>query len=129
MFGVGRGVFDDLAAREMAQRAYRWETPASVWLEDDSSGQFELVASEGLGRIDWSAHARGRMADFAHLLGASLPGCEGEGCEHSPIYPEGFAFCPECGQPLARLAGPRQRAPEWCMPTSCCRATCRMVCR
>ncbi|CAH0140286.1 hypothetical protein SRABI118_00267 [Massilia sp. Bi118] len=100
--------------------AYRWETPASVWLEDESSGQFELAASEGLGRIDWSSHARGRVADFAHLLGASLPrACadnQGEGCEHSPIYPEGFSFCPVCGKPLTRLAGMAQRQPDWWGP-------------
>jgi hypothetical protein len=96
--------------------AYRWETPASVWLEDESSGQFELAATEGLGRIDWSTHARGRMADFAHLIGASLPRAAGEGCEHSPIYPEGFSFCPACGRPLERLAGRQQRRPEWWGP-------------
>src|SRR4051812_5873589 len=96
--------------------AYRWETPASVWLEDEGNGQFELAASEGLGRIDWRSHARGRMADFAHLLGASLPTCEGEGCEHSPIYPEGFSFCPECGRPLMRLADRQQRGPDWWGP-------------
>jgi hypothetical protein len=99
--------------------AHRWETPASVWLEDDSSGQFELAASEGLGRIDWSNHARGRTLDVAHLLGASLPGaCDdgGSACEHSSIYPEGFAFCPTCGRPLERLAGRQQRLPEWWGP-------------
>jgi hypothetical protein len=99
--------------------AYRWETPASVWLEDESNGQFELAATEGLGRIDWSSHARGRMADFAHLIGASLPRAaagDGAGCEHSPIYPEGFSFCPVCGHPLERLAGRQQRRPEWWGP-------------
>jgi hypothetical protein len=96
--------------------AYRWETPASVWLEDESSGQFELAASEGLGRIDWGAHSRERVADVAHLLGASLPRCDSEGCEHSPIYPEGFSFCPGCGRPLERLAGRQLHRPDWCGP-------------
>jgi hypothetical protein len=92
--------------------AYRWETPASVWLEDDRSGQFELVASEGLGQVDWGAHARGRVADVARLLGASLP----TACEHAPIYPEGFAFCPECGRPLQRFAVRQPQLPEWWGP-------------
>jgi hypothetical protein len=99
--------------------AYRWETPASVWLEDESNGQFELAASEGLGRIDWSSHARGRVADVAHLLGASLPGIAPDGgaaCGHSAIYPEGFSYCPECGCALERLAGRQQRLPEWWGP-------------
>ncbi|MFL6656806.1 MAG: hypothetical protein ACJ8GW_01940 [Massilia sp.] len=79
--------------------AYRWETAASVWLEDEHSAQFELAASEGLSRIDWQAQARGRLPDVAHLLGASLP----HACHCAPIYPEGFAFCPTCGHPLQKL--------------------------
>ena len=89
--------------------AYRWETPSSVWLEDDRSGQFALETTEGLGRIDWQAHARGRLLDVAHLLGASLPAS----CECAPIYPEGFAFCPTCGQALHKLAGRSLRQPDW----------------
>jgi len=98
--------------------AYRWETPASVWLEDDRTGQFDLAASEGLGQVGWSAGAQagGRVAarvpDIARLLGASLP----TACEHAPIYPEGFAYCPECGRPLERFAGRQQRLPEWWGP-------------
>jgi len=104
--------------------AYRWETPASVWLEDEQddqgsrqadrprTGQFSLAATEGLGRIDWGAQQRARLDDVAHLLGASLP----TACEHAPIYPEGFAFCPECGLPLERLAGRRERLPDWWGP-------------
>jgi hypothetical protein len=92
--------------------AYRWETPASVWLEDEHSGQFALAASEGLGRIDWGAQQRARLGDVARLLGASLPTT----CAHAPIYPEGFAFCPECGRPLERLAGRRDRLPDWWGP-------------
>jgi hypothetical protein len=104
--------------------AYRWETPASVWLEDEQNeqggeqaggrrtGQFSLAATEGLGRIDWGAQQRARLADVAHLLGASLP----TACEHAPIFPEGFAFCPECGLPLERLAGRRERLPDWWGP-------------
>ena len=94
--------------------AYRWETPASVWLEDENSAQFELAASEGLSRIDWQAQARGRLPDVAHLLGASLPTV----CSCAPIYPEGFAFCPACGNKLDKLAG-RGRArtqPDWWGP-------------
>ncbi|MFC3459413.1 hypothetical protein [Massilia haematophila] len=89
--------------------AYRWETPSSVWLEDDRSGQFALETTEGLGRIDWQAHARGRVLDVAHLLGASLP----VSCACAPIYPEGFAFCPTCGQALHKLAGRSLRQPDW----------------
>jgi hypothetical protein len=92
--------------------AYRWETPASIWLEDEQNRQFSLAATEGLGRIDWGAQQRARLADVAHLLGASLP----TACEHAPIYPEGFAFCPECGRPLERLAGRRERLPDWWGP-------------
>ena len=91
---------------------YRWETPASIWLEDEHSGQFELASSDGLGRIDWQAAARGRLADCAHLLGASLP----QSCDHAAIYPEGFAFCPTCGRPLARLGAAPERHPDWWGP-------------
>jgi hypothetical protein len=95
--------------------AYRWETPASVWLEDESSGQFELAASEGLSRIDWQGQARARVADVAHLLGASLP----SSCGCAPIYPEGFAFCPTCGRALARPASQaRPQQPDWWGPWS-----------
>ena len=92
----------------------RWETPSSTWLEDEQSGQFALEASEGLGRVDWQAHAPGRLPDLAHLLGASLPAS----CACAPIYPEGFAFCPTCGQALHKLAGPHPhlqqlRQPDW----------------
>ncbi len=92
--------------------AYRWETPASVWQEDDRSGEFELLSTEGLGRIDWQAHARGRLPDVAHLLGASLP----DACGCAPIYPEGFAWCPHCGSALRRLAGRAARTPDWWGP-------------
>lgn len=89
--------------------AYRWETPASVWLEDDR-GQFALAESAGLGRVAWQAHARARVADVAHLLGASLP----QQCHCAPIYPEGFAFCPHCGSALAPCsAGPAAEADWW----------------
>ncbi|MFL6676267.1 MAG: hypothetical protein ACJ8LG_23630, partial [Massilia sp.] len=92
--------------------AYRWETPASVWLEDDKSRQFTLLATEGLGRIDWQAQAPGRLPDVARLLGASLP----TSCECAAIYPEGFGFCPNCGRPLARLAGQAATQPAWWGP-------------
>jgi hypothetical protein len=97
--------------------AYRWETPASVWLEDESNGQFELAASEGLGRIDWSRHARGAWPTSPTC---SAPRCRAacEGCEHSSIYPEGFSFCPNAAarssawpgaSSAARLVGPACR--------------------
>ncbi|WP_296947285.1 hypothetical protein [uncultured Massilia sp.] len=94
--------------------AYRWETPTSTWLEREAGGGYELAASSGLGHVDWQAAvvARGRLADCARLLGASLP----LACAHAPVYPDGFAFCPECGQPLQRLDGQgmaRTRQPEW----------------
>ena len=92
--------------------AYRWETPASVWLEDENNGQFELLASEGLGRIEWQAQARGRLPDVAHLLGASLPAA----CHCASIYPEGFAFCPTCGHMLDKLAGRVGAHPDWWGP-------------
>ena len=88
---------------------YRWETPSSIWLEDEKSGQFALEATEGLGRVDWQAHARGRLPDLAHLLGASLPAS----CACAPIYPEGFAFCPTCGQTLHKLGGRVLGQPDW----------------
>lgn len=93
---------------------YRWETPASVWLENEASGQFELGASAGLSAIDWQGQAARRLPDVAHLLGASLP----LGCDCSPIYPEGFAFCPDCGKPLQRLAGTVHSQPDWWGPWS-----------
>ncbi|WP_020651738.1 hypothetical protein [Massilia niastensis] len=92
--------------------AYRWETPASIWQEDDRNGQFELLATEGLGRIDWQSHARSRLPDVAHLLGASLP----TACACAPIYPEGFAHCPNCGRPLQRLDGLPSRRQGWWGP-------------
>ncbi len=94
--------------------AYRWETPASVWLEDESSAQFELAASAGLSRIDWQAQARGRLPDVAHLLGASLPAA----CSCAPIFPEGFAFCPTCGHELRKLSGQRKTRADWFGPWS-----------
>ncbi len=96
---------------EKARMTYRWETPASVWQEDEQ-GQFALLASEGLGRIDWQAHAPGRLPDVARLLGASLP----TSCGCAPIYPEGFVFCPNCGKPLQRLPGTPSRQPGWWGP-------------
>jgi hypothetical protein len=92
--------------------AYRWETPASVWLEDDKHGQFELLATEGLGRIDWQGQAHGRLPDVARLLGASLP----TSCDCAPVYPEGFAYCPDCGRPLLKLAGRIDPQPDWWGP-------------
>jgi hypothetical protein len=92
--------------------AYRWETPASVWLEDEKTAQFELASSEGLSRIDWQAQARGRLPDVAHLLGASLP----SSCQCAPIFPEGFAFCPNCGHALDKLAGQHKTQPDWWGP-------------
>jgi hypothetical protein len=97
-----------------SEMAYRWETPASVWLEDDTSGQFKLAASEGLSRIDWQGQAHARLPDVAHLLGASLPA----ECRCAPIYPEGFAFCPTCGRALTRLAGVLKSKPDWWGPWS-----------
>ena len=93
---------------------YRWETPASTWLEDAASGQFQLSASAGLSAVDWQAQASSRLPDVAHLLGASLP----LDCHCSPIYPEGFAFCPDCGKPVQRLAGAVNSQPDWWGPWS-----------
>lgn len=87
--------------------AYRWETSDSVWLEDERNRQFELAESRGISRIDWHAHARGRLPDVAQLLGASLPACG-----HGGIYPEGFVYCPECGAPL-QMHGNSHQPPWW----------------
>lgn len=94
--------------------AYRWETPASVWLEDEATAHFELLTSEGLSRIDWQVQARGCLADVAYLLGASLP----QACHCAPIYPEGFAYCHQCGQPLTKLLGRSKDRPDWWGPWS-----------
>lgn len=92
--------------------AYRWETSDSVWLEDERKRQFELAQSRGISRIEWQAHARGRLPDVAQLLGASLPACG-----HGDIYPEGFVYCPECGAPLA-MHGGGDRLPPWWGPAT-----------
>lgn len=96
---------------------YKWETggapagragAASVWFEDERSGAFTLAESAGLGQIDWrQTQAPGRLRDVAQLLGAALPVC----CRHAAIYPEGFAFCPQCGASLERPAPPPR--PAW----------------
>ncbi|SHG40979.1 hypothetical protein [Massilia sp. CF038] len=91
---------------------YRWETAASVWLEDERSAQFELASSEGLSRIEWQGQARGRLPDVARLLGASLPAA----CNCAPIYPEGFAFCPTCGHALHKFAGQQRKQAAWFGP-------------
>jgi hypothetical protein len=97
-----------------SEMAYRWETPASVWLEDEVTGQFELASSDGLGRIDWRGHAREHIADSAALLGASLP----LSCACASVYPEQFAFCPTCGRALAMLPGAPLATPGWFGPHS-----------
>ncbi|WP_317204335.1 hypothetical protein [Janthinobacterium sp.] len=86
--------------------ATRWETRDSVWLEDEG-GQFALAASRDIGAVDWRALARGRIPDVAYLLGAALPGA----CAHGAIFPEGFAFCPQCGAALHNKAAPA--LPAW----------------
>ena len=67
-----------------------------------------------MSRIEWQGQARNRLPDVAQLLGASLPA----GCAHAAIYPEGFAFCPECGAPLRVCAPAAQRLPAWWGPSS-----------
>jgi hypothetical protein len=91
--------------------AYRWETSDSVWLEDERKRQFELAQSRGISRIEWQAHARGRLPDVAQLLGASRPTCG-----HGDIYPEGFVYCPECGAPLQMHGG--DHPPPWWGPST-----------
>jgi hypothetical protein len=88
--------------------AYRWDTAASTWLED-GNGQYALARSDGLGDIDWQGPARTRVADVARLLGASLPGA----CQCAPIYPEGFAFCPDCGNALQQPGGAAPAQADW----------------
>ncbi len=89
---------------------HKWETSTSAWLEDDN-GKFRLESTQGLGRVDWAALPTARVADVAQLLGASLP----THCQCSPIFPEGFAFCPDCGAALAR-AGQGASVPDWWGP-------------
>lgn len=97
------------------QMAYRWETPASIWQEDED-GTFALLATQvaraGLTPVDWHGHARRRLPDVAHLLGASLP----LDCACAPVYPEGFAYCPRCGRPLLRLDALPARGRGWWGP-------------
>ncbi len=88
--------------------AYRWETPTSVWLEDATSGQFAPPAPDGLSQIDWPTQARGRLPDIAQLLGAALPAS----CQCAPLYPDDFAYCPQCGAALTPPASLAAR-PDW----------------
>lgn len=93
--------------------AYRWQTGDSAWLEHaPGTGGFELEGSRDLSPVAWAAHARGRLPDVAALLGASLP----MSCHHAPIFPEGFAFCPDCGAALALAEQRPQRFPAWWTP-------------
>jgi hypothetical protein len=69
--------------------AYRWDLPDGVWLEDEH-GRFAPAADADLGRLD-PAQLRTRAADVAALLGAARP----LGCAHAPLYPPGFAYCPQ----------------------------------
>lgn len=90
--------------------ATRWETGDSVWLEDEKSGQFTLDSSRDLGAIDWRALAPNRIGDVAQLLAASVP----RACGHGAIYPEGFVWCPRCGQALHSYAAqPPAALPAW----------------
>ncbi|TWI64424.1 hypothetical protein IP91_03194 [Pseudoduganella lurida] len=74
----------------------RWQAGSSVWREDAAaSPRFVLETAAGVPRVDWPL-VRARLPDVALLLGAALPGS----CTHAPIFPEGFAFCPECGAPV-----------------------------
>jgi hypothetical protein len=86
---------------------WHWETAHSTWLEDEPSGRFALERTAGLGLVDWAEQGRGRAADIAQLLGASLPAA----CTHSAIFPEGFTYCPACGAALQVCAEAPQ--PEW----------------
>jgi hypothetical protein len=134
---------------------YRWETSASVWLEDvlpvaaphavgaatagpaaaahaalaagaegsvtapaaplaPGQSRFTLASTAGLSAVDWSTQPASRLPDIAHVLGASLP----RACACSPIYPEGFSYCPHCGAPLERLEGLGDGLPDWLGPAA-----------
>ena len=80
--------------------ANRWQSATSVWLEDTDTGQFELVASHGLGERSWRAGAAQQL-DTAKWLGAALPLT----CSCSAVFPPDFAFCPQCGAALQQPAG------------------------
>jgi hypothetical protein len=77
-----------------------WQAGDSVWREEmessaPASARFVLEAVKDVPRIDWQL-VRARVPDVAQLIGAALP----TACAHAAIYPQGFAFCPECGAPL-----------------------------
>ncbi|HZX26897.1 MAG TPA: hypothetical protein VFF16_07510 [Telluria sp.] len=72
--------------------AYRWNTPAAGWLEDETSGRFLPEAACATPAM------RARAGDIAALLGGVRP----RGCACAPVYPDGFAFCPHCGEALER---------------------------
>lgn len=79
--------------------ATQWQTANSVWLEDEASGRFELVSTRGLGAVP--AHVSvARPRELAQCLGAALPLT----CQCASVYPEGFSFCPHCGQALQSAA-------------------------
>jgi len=91
---------------------YQWDSTDSVWLEREHDGRFALQASRDLSRIDWHDAVRARLPDVAELLGAALPGACAHGAR-AGIYPEDFAFCPDCGAPLRKPAAPPAAAAWW----------------
>ncbi|UGQ45398.1 hypothetical protein [Massilia endophytica] len=94
--------------------AYRWHSEDSAWLEHapgTGSSRFELERSRELSPVAW-AHARGRLADVAAVLGAALPAS----CDHAAIFPENFAFCPDCGAPLLQAGDAPRLIPAWAAP-------------
>jgi hypothetical protein len=79
--------------------AHWWQAGDSAWREEaEEATRFVLEAHKGVPRIDWPL-ARARLPDVAHLIGAALPA----GCDHARIFPQGFAFCPECGAPVRQI--------------------------
>ncbi|MCG2583698.1 hypothetical protein [Massilia sp. TS11] len=81
--------------------AYVWDTQASRWQERD--GRFQLIATRGATLA--AAPPLARQPDLVRLLGGALPQC---GC--AAVYPEDFAFCPECGRALGARAQRRPMA-------------------
>lgn len=90
--------------------ATKWQSATSVWLEMEETGQFELVASHGLGERSWRG-AGAQQTEIAQWLGAALPLT----CTCSAVFPPDFAFCPRCGAALQPLpAMPPQK--NWLGP-------------
>ncbi len=83
--------------------AIQWQTATGLWLEDETSGHFELAAGTAVPQLTFGwrpQQSPNRVAEVAQWLGASLP----TGCGCAPVFPPGFAFCPQCGHALQQAS-------------------------